>query len=38
MEILPRLMPLTGFEWGSDLFINSTPPEKAAAYLKEMSI
>lgn len=38
MEILPRLVPLTGFEWGSDLYINSTPPEKAAAFLKEMSI
>jgi len=38
MEILPRLEPLTGFEWGSELYINSTAPEKAAAYLKDLTV
>ena len=38
MEILPRLTFLTGFEWGSDLYINTTSPEDAAAFLKEIII
>jgi len=38
MEILPRLTFLTGFEWASDLYINTTSPEDAAAFLKEIII
>ena len=35
MEIIPRLTTVAGFEWGAGLFINPTPPEIAAEYLKE---
>ena len=38
MEILPRLTFLTGFEWASDLYINTTSPEDAAAFLKEIIV
>jgi UDPglucose--hexose-1-phosphate uridylyltransferase len=24
-----------GFEWGSGLFVNPTPPEEAAAFLRQ---
>ena len=34
-EILPRLTPLAGFEWGTGLYINPTPPEDAAAFLRD---
>jgi UDPglucose--hexose-1-phosphate uridylyltransferase len=32
-EILPRLTTLAGFEWGTGMYINPTPPELAARYL-----
>lgn len=35
IEILPRLMPLAGFEWGTGFYINPTPPEDAAAFLRD---
>ena len=35
IEILPRLSPMAGFEWGSGLFINPTAPEDAAAFLRD---
>jgi UDPglucose--hexose-1-phosphate uridylyltransferase len=38
MEILPRLTFITGFEWGSDVYINSTSPEDAASFLKEIIV
>jgi UDPglucose--hexose-1-phosphate uridylyltransferase len=34
-EILPKLTKMAGFEWGTGFFINPTPPEEAAAYLRE---
>lgn len=34
IEILPRLVPRTGLEWGSELYLNSTPPEEAALFLR----
>ena len=34
LEILPRLLPLGGFELGTDLIINPTAPEDAAAHLR----
>lgn len=37
MEILPRLMPMTGLEWGSELYYNSTPPEDAANFLRSIT-
>lgn len=33
LEILPRLTIVAGFEWGSGVYINPTPPEAAAGYL-----
>jgi UDPglucose--hexose-1-phosphate uridylyltransferase len=35
IEILPRLTRVAGFEWGSGFYINPTPPEEAAAFLRE---
>ncbi len=35
IEILPRLTPMAGFEWGTGLYINPTPPEDAAAFLRD---
>jgi UDPglucose--hexose-1-phosphate uridylyltransferase len=38
IEILPRLTSVAGFEWGTGYYINPTPPEDAAAYLREVEI
>ncbi|MBI3949321.1 MAG: galactose-1-phosphate uridylyltransferase [Acidobacteria bacterium] len=35
IEIIPRLTRIAGFEWGAGLFINPTPPEVAAEYLRQ---
>jgi UDPglucose--hexose-1-phosphate uridylyltransferase len=35
IEILPRLTPQAGFEWGTGLYINPAPPEDAAAFLRD---
>lgn len=35
LEIMPRLTRVAGFEWGSGVYINPTPPEEAAAYLRK---
>ncbi len=35
IEIIPRLSVTAGFEWGSGVYINSTPPEMAAQLLRE---
>lgn len=35
LEILPRLTIVAGFEWGTGIYINPTPPEVAARYLRE---
>jgi len=34
-EILPKLTKMAGFEWGTGFYINPTPPEEAAAFLRE---
>ena len=36
IELVPRLNQIAGFEWGSGFFINSLPPENAAAFLREV--
>ena len=36
MEIMPKLTRVAGFEWGTGVYINSTPPEEAAAYLRSV--
>lgn len=38
IEIIPRLTTMAGFEWGSGAFINPTPPEVAARYLREVAL
>jgi starch synthase len=38
IEIIPRLTTPAGFEWGTDFYINPTPPEEAARFLKEGKI
>jgi UDPglucose--hexose-1-phosphate uridylyltransferase len=35
LELIPRLTRVAGFEWGSGFYINPTPPEEAAKYLRE---
>ncbi|MFC1650715.1 galactose-1-phosphate uridylyltransferase [Candidatus Latescibacterota bacterium] len=33
-EIFPKLTKIAGFEWGTGIFINPTPPKDAAAFLR----
>ena len=35
-EIIPRLSKMAGFEWGTGFYINPTPPEEAAAFLRQI--
>lgn len=35
IEIMPKLTKIAGFEWGSGFYINPTPPEEAAKFLRE---
>jgi len=35
IEIIPKLTRVAGFEWGTGFFINPTPPEEAARFLRE---
>ncbi|MFC1807597.1 galactose-1-phosphate uridylyltransferase [Candidatus Omnitrophota bacterium] len=35
IEIFPRLTKVAGFEWGTGFYINPTPPEEAAQFLRE---
>jgi UDPglucose--hexose-1-phosphate uridylyltransferase len=36
VEVMPKLTEVAGFEWGSGFYINPTPPEEAAAHLREL--
>jgi UDPglucose--hexose-1-phosphate uridylyltransferase len=36
-EIMPTLVRVAGFEWGSGFYINPTPPEEAAKMLREVA-
>jgi len=38
MEIMPKLTKVAGFEWGTGFYINPTPPEEAAKFLREASV
>jgi UDPglucose--hexose-1-phosphate uridylyltransferase len=38
IEIMPRLAKVAGFEHGSGFFINPTPPEDAAAFLRDLAV
>ena len=36
IELMPKLSKIAGFEWGTGFYINPTPPEQAAKYLREI--
>jgi UDPglucose--hexose-1-phosphate uridylyltransferase len=38
VEIIPRLVRVAGFEWGTGFYINPTPPEDAAEWLRKTEI
>jgi UDPglucose--hexose-1-phosphate uridylyltransferase len=38
LEIMPKLTRVAGFEIGSGFYINPTPPEDAAQYLREIAV
>jgi UDPglucose--hexose-1-phosphate uridylyltransferase len=38
IEIIPKLTRVAGFEWGTGFYINPTPPEEAAAYLRSIDL
>lgn len=38
LEVVPRLTRIAGFEWGTGFYINPTPPEEAAQFLKETAV
>jgi UDPglucose--hexose-1-phosphate uridylyltransferase len=38
IEIMPKLTKVAGFEWGSGFYINPTPPEEAAGFLREIGL
>jgi UDPglucose--hexose-1-phosphate uridylyltransferase len=38
IEIMPRLTRVAGFERGTGFYINPTPPEEAATFLREVAI
>jgi len=35
LEFIPKLTKVAGFEWGSGFYINPTPPEESAKFLRE---
>ena len=38
IEIIPRLVKVAGFEWGTGFYINPTPPEESAQFLRNAGI
>ncbi|HWX53212.1 MAG TPA: galactose-1-phosphate uridylyltransferase [Verrucomicrobiae bacterium] len=38
LEIIPKLTKTAGFEWGTGFYINPTPPEEAAKFLREANV
>ncbi len=38
IELTPRLTRIAGFEWGTGFYINPTPPEEAARFLREAGL
>ena len=35
IELVPKLTKIAGFEWGSGFYINPTPPEESAKFMRE---
>lgn len=38
LELAPRLTRIAGFEWGTGFYINPTPPEESARFLREAGL
>ncbi|MGQ9628867.1 MAG: galactose-1-phosphate uridylyltransferase [bacterium] len=38
IEIMPRITKVAGFEWGTGFYINPTPPEDAAKFLRDAEL
>jgi UDPglucose--hexose-1-phosphate uridylyltransferase len=38
VEIIPKLTKVAGFEWGTGFYINPTPPEESAKFLRETGL
>jgi UDPglucose--hexose-1-phosphate uridylyltransferase len=38
IELMPKLTRVAGFEWGTGFYINPTPPEEAAEFLRNAEI
>jgi len=38
LEIIPRVTKIAGFEWGAGFYINPTPPEEAAQFLRDVGL
>ena len=38
LEIIPKLTKVAGFEWGSGFYINPTPPEESARFLRDAGL
>jgi len=36
IELMPKLTKVAGFEWGTGFYLNPTPPEEAAAVLRDV--
>lgn len=38
IELMPKLTHVAGFEWGTGFYINPTPPEESARFLREAGL
>ena len=38
IEMMPKLTKVAGFEWGTGFYINPTPPEEAAQFLRDAEV
>lgn len=38
IEVMPKLTRVAGFEWGTGFYINPTPPEESARFLRDATI
>jgi UDPglucose--hexose-1-phosphate uridylyltransferase len=38
VEIIPKLTKVAGFEWGTGIYINPTPPEESARFLRDAGL
>jgi UDPglucose--hexose-1-phosphate uridylyltransferase len=38
LEIMPKLTKVAGFEWGTGFYINPTPPEESAKFMREAAV